>query len=188
MTSGSLFALSCAFYRDARYRAPELLCFNVSYGSPVDMWSVGCIVGELLMRKPLFKGTDPRNQLEQIARLLGRPTEADLEAIMNEGALNFLEQLGTPGACTLAMRVMQEACRLHISIAAFLAVVVHPHDGRHTAHVPLTCDANGTRTLCMACMHSDSCMHIGGAVVVRLVQRTRLPVHTPTLVRTHAHR
>jgi len=75
------------------YRAPELLCFNVSYGSPVDMWSVGCIVAELLVRRPLFKGTDPRNQLEQIMRVLGRPSDDDLEAIMNEGAVNYIESL-----------------------------------------------------------------------------------------------
>jgi len=75
------------------YRAPELLCFNVSYGSPVDMWSVGCIVAELFGRQPLFKGTDPRNQLEQIMTVIGRPADEDLEAIMNEGAVNYIESL-----------------------------------------------------------------------------------------------
>ena len=34
---------------------------------------------------PLFKGSDPRNQLEEIMRVLKRPSDDDLEAIMNEG-------------------------------------------------------------------------------------------------------
>ena len=32
------------------YRAPELLCFNSEYGLAVDMWSVACILGEMLGR------------------------------------------------------------------------------------------------------------------------------------------
>lgn len=38
------------------YRAPELLCGERDYDGKVDMWSVGCILGELLGRKPLFRG------------------------------------------------------------------------------------------------------------------------------------
>ena len=75
------------------YRAPELLCFNTAYGEAVDMWSAGCIVAELLLRRPLFQGTDPLNQLEQVVQLIGRPSEADLENVMNESALQFLENL-----------------------------------------------------------------------------------------------
>ena len=39
------------------YRAPELLAGCKQYGAAIDMWSIGCIVGELLGRKILFKGT-----------------------------------------------------------------------------------------------------------------------------------
>ena len=42
-------------------------------------------LAELHLRRPLFKGTDPRNQLEEIMRVLKRPSDEDLEAIMNEG-------------------------------------------------------------------------------------------------------
>ena len=38
------------------YRAPELMLSNVPYTASVDMWSVGCIFGELLGRKILFAG------------------------------------------------------------------------------------------------------------------------------------
>ena len=39
------------------------------------MWSAGCIVAELFSRQPLFQGTDPVNQLEQVVRLIGAPSE-----------------------------------------------------------------------------------------------------------------
>jgi len=87
--------LACRYVTTRWYRAPELLCFNFYYGSPVDMWSVGCILAELHLRRPLFKGTDPRNQLEEIMRVLKRPSDEDLEAIMNEGAVNYIESLPT---------------------------------------------------------------------------------------------
>ena len=75
------------------YRAPELLCLSPMYGPAVDMWSVGCIIAELFTRKPLFQGVDPLSQLEQVVRCVGQPSEEDLEAVMNEGALQFIEGL-----------------------------------------------------------------------------------------------
>ena len=38
------------------YRAPELLCESADYDAKVDVWSVGCVLGEILGRRPLFKG------------------------------------------------------------------------------------------------------------------------------------
>jgi serine/threonine protein kinase len=40
------------------YRAPELLLAFDEYGTSVDVWSVGCILGELLKRRPILPGTD----------------------------------------------------------------------------------------------------------------------------------
>ena len=40
------------------YRAPELLLAYTEYTSTVDVWSVGCILGELLKRRPLLAGSD----------------------------------------------------------------------------------------------------------------------------------
>ena len=45
------------------YRAPELLAGCKQYGAAIDMWSIGCIVGELLGRKILFKGNNIINNL-----------------------------------------------------------------------------------------------------------------------------
>jgi cyclin-dependent kinase 7 len=59
------------------YRSPELLYGAVEYGPSLDMWSVGCIFGELLQRAPLFPGQREIQQLGMIFRLLGTPTEKE---------------------------------------------------------------------------------------------------------------
>lgn len=58
------------------YRPPELLLGANEYGAYVDMWSVGCLLAELMTRKPLFPGKDEIEQTDLIFRLLGTPTEA----------------------------------------------------------------------------------------------------------------
>ncbi|KAK7737012.1 hypothetical protein SLS53_006768 [Cytospora paraplurivora] len=57
------------------YRAPELLLGASSYGAAVDMWSVGCIFGELLTREPLLQGKNEVDELTRIFELCGVPTE-----------------------------------------------------------------------------------------------------------------
>lgn len=42
------------------YRAPELLLGARHYGTPIDMWAVGCIWGELLALRPMFKGEEAK--------------------------------------------------------------------------------------------------------------------------------
>lgn len=65
------------------YRAPELLLTYKSYTSAMDVWSVGCIFGELILRKPLLPGTDANQQLEIIFNLIGSPTAEDIAKIPN---------------------------------------------------------------------------------------------------------
>jgi len=48
------------------YRPPELLLETKDYGPAVDVWSAGCIVAELLRRKPFLPGTETKHQLELI--------------------------------------------------------------------------------------------------------------------------
>ncbi|KAL2680760.1 hypothetical protein Neosp_008363 [[Neocosmospora] mangrovei] len=57
------------------YRAPELLLGAKSYGAAVDMWSVGCIFGELLTREPLLQGKNEVDQVSRIFELCGVPTD-----------------------------------------------------------------------------------------------------------------
>lgn len=57
------------------YRAPELLLNCSEYTAAIDIWSVGCILGEIVTRQPLFPGKDYVHQLRLITEvcLLGLP-------------------------------------------------------------------------------------------------------------------
>ncbi|KAK4242399.1 hypothetical protein C8A03DRAFT_40215 [Achaetomium macrosporum] len=57
------------------YRAPELLLGATRYNAAIDMWSVGCIFGELLTREPLLQGRNEVDELTKIFELCGIPTE-----------------------------------------------------------------------------------------------------------------
>ncbi|GME30965.1 putative protein kinase protein [Neofusicoccum parvum] len=57
------------------YRAPELLLGAKEYGSAIDMWSIGCIFGELLTKEPLLQGKNEVDELTKIFELCGIPTE-----------------------------------------------------------------------------------------------------------------
>ncbi|CAD8058732.1 unnamed protein product [Paramecium sonneborni] len=63
------------------YRAPEILLGSHYYSKSVDMWSVGCILGEMLLGKAIFSGASTLNQIEKIIELIGRPKQEDLELI-----------------------------------------------------------------------------------------------------------
>lgn len=57
------------------YRSPELLLGATIYDSTVDMWSLGCIFGELLTKQPLLQGKNEVDQLSKIFELCGIPNE-----------------------------------------------------------------------------------------------------------------
>lgn len=54
---------------------------STKYTKGVDMWSLGCILAELLLGKPFFPGTSTLNQLDRIMEVTGRPSSDDIEAI-----------------------------------------------------------------------------------------------------------
>ena len=66
------------------YRAPEVLLGSTKYNSQADMWSVGCIFGELLNGKPMFPGTSTLNQLNKILEITGKPNKEDILSIQSE--------------------------------------------------------------------------------------------------------
>ncbi|NXH17781.1 MK15 kinase, partial [Bucco capensis] len=66
------------------YRAPEILLSSRRYTKGVDMWSIGCILGELLLGKPLFPGTSTVNQIEQIFRVIPAPSPEDILAMQSD--------------------------------------------------------------------------------------------------------
>lgn len=58
------------------YRPPELLLGEERYSPAIDVWSCGCILGELFTRKPIFQANQELLQLELISRLCGSPCPA----------------------------------------------------------------------------------------------------------------
>ena len=61
------------------YRAPELLLGSTDYGKAVDIWAIGCIMGELIDGQPLFPGESEIDQLIVIQKVMGALTPTQLE-------------------------------------------------------------------------------------------------------------
>lgn len=56
------------------YRSPEVV-LNMRYEANVDIWSLGCIMGEMVRHRVIFRGTDHIDQWNKITELLGTPSE-----------------------------------------------------------------------------------------------------------------
>ena len=74
-------------------RSPELLFGARSYGTGVDMWAVGCILAEMLVRWPYFRGDSDLDQLTRIFTALGTPTD-DTWKVMASFATNLSLSFG----------------------------------------------------------------------------------------------
>ena len=61
------------------YRAPELLLGSRDYYFTVDVWSAGCVLAELFLGGPIFRGADVHDQLIEIIEVLGTPTQEDFD-------------------------------------------------------------------------------------------------------------
>ncbi|KAF8156827.1 kinase-like domain-containing protein [Crassisporium funariophilum] len=57
------------------YRPPELLLGARQYGGEVDIWGIGCVLGEMFTRRPILPGTSDLDQLEKIWQLCGSPNQ-----------------------------------------------------------------------------------------------------------------
>lgn len=77
------------------YRAPEILLGCDIYTEAVDMWGLGCILGEMLQQRPLFPGSDYISQVRRILDYVGRPAECGegLDFVTNARAKKFVESL-----------------------------------------------------------------------------------------------
>uniref|UniRef100_H2MN76 mitogen-activated protein kinase n=1 Tax=Oryzias latipes TaxID=8090 RepID=H2MN76_ORYLA len=75
------------------YRAPEIMLNWMHYNMTVDIWSVGCIMAELLTGRTLFPGTDHIDQLKLIMMLVGTPGPELLMKISSEPARNYINSL-----------------------------------------------------------------------------------------------
>ena len=59
------------------YRAVELLLGDMDYGLPIDIWSMGCVVAEMLLKEQLFSGATVTSMLQSIFGCLGLPSGVD---------------------------------------------------------------------------------------------------------------
>lgn len=75
------------------YRAPEIMLTFQEYTTAIDVWSVGCILAEMLVGRPLFPGRDYHNQLWLIIEVLGTPNMEDYYNIKLKRAREYIRSL-----------------------------------------------------------------------------------------------
>lgn len=80
----ALVAYICSRY----YRAPELIFGATNYSTAVDLWSMGCVLAEMLRGRPLFPGENGVDQLVEIVKVLGSPSRRQVLA-MNPQYFSF---------------------------------------------------------------------------------------------------
>lgn len=111
------------------YRAPEILMGARHYSAAVDVWSVGCIFGELLGRRILFQAQSPVQQLELITELLGTPTEEDMRYACGGARSHMLRKAHKPSKLaalySLSSQATHEAVHLLCQMLVFDPVSIH---------------------------------------------------------------
>ncbi|XP_020668520.2 mitogen-activated protein kinase 12 isoform X4 [Pogona vitticeps] len=75
------------------YRAPEVILNWMHYTQTVDIWSVGCIMAEMITGRPLFKGNDHLDQLTEIMKVTGTPTQDFVQKLQSQDAKNYIKSL-----------------------------------------------------------------------------------------------
>ncbi|CAG0879985.1 unnamed protein product, partial [Cyprideis torosa] len=73
------------------YRAPEILLGSNRYTKSVDMWSIGCILAEMLTQEPMFQGRTAFHQLDLILSIVPHPTREDLRHLESHLRINAIE-------------------------------------------------------------------------------------------------
>ncbi|GAA5861563.1 hypothetical protein JCM5353_002075 [Sporobolomyces roseus] len=75
------------------YRAPEIMLSFANYTTAIDIWSVGCVLAELLGGRPIFKGKDYIDQLNIVLHFLGTPTDKTLRRVGSPRAQDYIRSL-----------------------------------------------------------------------------------------------
>ena len=65
------------------YRPPELVVGATKYTTQVDVWSMGCVIAELILNRPIFPGKSATDQFVEIMKILGTPTYEQVK-VMND--------------------------------------------------------------------------------------------------------
>lgn len=87
------------FYIQSRYyRSPEVILCG-KYGPPIDMWSLGCILAELYVGRPLLDGENEGDQLACMMELLDVPPQMFLNKCKSTKVRQFIDNSGNPVYC-----------------------------------------------------------------------------------------
>eukprot|EP00794_Sanderia_malayensis_P012024 gene12024-13265_t len=78
-TAGSAFTMT-PYVVTRYYRAPEII-LGMGYSENVDVWSIGCIFGEMIRGSVMFPGSDHIDQWNKVTELLGTPSQLFLDRL-----------------------------------------------------------------------------------------------------------
>jgi mitogen-activated protein kinase 1/3 len=99
------------------YRAPELICcYLTRYTAAIDVWSVGCIASELLLRKALFPGKNGEQQLDLITDLVGAPSREDMQSLRSSRVKELLRSMRGKTAADFRAYYPPEADDLELAL------------------------------------------------------------------------
>ncbi|KDO30744.1 CMGC/GSK protein kinase [Saprolegnia parasitica CBS 223.65] len=102
------------------YRAPELIFGATDYTTAIDVWSLGCVFGELLLGQPLFPGESGVDQLVEIIKVLGTPAREEIQAMNpNYTEFQFPQIRAHPWSKVFRSRTPEEAIDLIAKMLAY---------------------------------------------------------------------
>jgi mitogen-activated protein kinase 15 len=73
------------------YRSPEVLLGSTQYSQAIDIWALGCILGEMISGSPIFQGRDSLKQLTKIIEVRGIPSKDDMNLLQKMSAANVID-------------------------------------------------------------------------------------------------
>ncbi|KZS93150.1 CMGC/MAPK protein kinase [Sistotremastrum niveocremeum HHB9708] len=93
LSNGAESGLMTEYVATRWYRAPEIMLSFKRYTKAIDVWSVGCILGEMLTGRPMFPGRDYGHQLDLILDVLGTPPLDEFYSITSRRSRDYLRAL-----------------------------------------------------------------------------------------------
>ena len=117
------------------YRAPELLLGSKTYGPGVDMWAVGCIFAELMLRKPYLPGS---SDIDQLGRIYSASGHADGGVVAGARATPGLHRVHAPDPAALTPALRHRAhggARLAQGPTGIRSIAAAQREGRYETSV-----------------------------------------------------